>query len=50
MKVFLIIVLACVIVLAWLWPKKPQLKGAPARTWPAPRRGKIAKHKLTTPL
>jgi len=37
MNVFVIIALAGLVALAWLWHKKPVLKGAPARAWPASR-------------
>lgn len=47
MNVFIIIALAGLVALAWLWLKKPALKRAPARAWPASR-GKLgAKPKLT---
>jgi len=37
MDVFVIIALAGLVALAWLWQRKPAVKGAPARAWPAPR-------------
>jgi len=47
MNVFVIIALAGLVALAWLWHKKPVLKGAPARAWPASRGNTGAKPKLT---
>jgi len=37
MNVFIIIALVCIVAMGWLWHRKPRLKGAPARTWPAGR-------------
>jgi hypothetical protein len=47
MSVSVIIALVCSIVLGWFWLKKPVLKGAPARTWPAGRAKAGAKAKLS---
>ena len=50
MNIITIIALVGMAVLGWLWFKKPSLKGAPARTWPAARGKMVAKPKLTTSL
>jgi hypothetical protein len=49
MKVFIIISLAGMVGLAWLWLKRPSLKGT-SRTWPTSRGKTGAKPKVPARL
>jgi hypothetical protein len=49
MNVFVIIAVVGLVVLAWLWSKKSDLKRTTARTWPASRGKTVAKSKLAPP-
>ena len=50
MKLFIIIVLMCLVGLAWVWPKKLGLKRPTARTWPVGRGKMGLKPKLAPRL
>ena len=50
MNLFLIIALVCIAALSWHWMKKPGLRGAPARTWPASRSKAGPKRKFVVPF
>jgi hypothetical protein len=49
MNVFVITALIGLVLLAWLWSEKSDLKRTTARTWLASRGKTVAKPKLATP-
>jgi len=50
MNMILIVLLVGMAALAWFWFRKPGLKGAPPRTWPASRTRNLPKRKFVVPL